>query len=223
MNANVMAMQAIFNNNIQRNQNFYNNMHNNANNLYIHNFNQTWNNMQPNIQLNNTNMNNMLNILSLINFPVLVPFHSQHPLVNCYTPDRAKQYGNWICDICGGSYTYNVPSFFCTACNFDACQKCFISLGAYQIVIYNYLMGSTVQPNEQFKNTSCINLKIHNHPMVKIKRERTHFSLDLKCNICIKNLHKDEEFFYCCLCNYCVCDFCYQSLKGNFGNFGNSF
>ena len=59
--------------------------------------------------------------------------------------------------------------------------------------------------------------------MVKIKRERTHFSLDLKCNICIKNLHKDEEFYYCCLCNYCVCDFCYQSLKGNFGNFGNSF
>jgi len=39
------------------------NMQNNPNNLYSYNFNQTWQNMQPQAKLINTNMNNMLNIL----------------------------------------------------------------------------------------------------------------------------------------------------------------
>ena len=92
-------------------QNFGNNMQNNQNNFYYNNFNYNLQNMQPQENLFDTNLNNMLNILSLINFPILVPYHAHHPLINCYTPDRAKQYGNWNCDICKNSYTYNVPSF----------------------------------------------------------------------------------------------------------------
>ena len=64
-NRNIEAMKTIFNNNINMNQNFYNNMQNYQNNLYFNNFNQTWTNMQVQAPVNNINMNNMLNILSL--------------------------------------------------------------------------------------------------------------------------------------------------------------
>ena len=197
-------MQNIFNQTMARNQQFYNNMQSNANgnDLYLNSFQQTWRNLQPNVAINNTNMNNMLNILSLINFPILVPYHAHHPLINCYTPDRAKQYGNWNCDICKNSYTYNVPS-----------QKCLLSLQAYQIVIHDYLNNVPIKPNEQFKNSHCINLKVHPHPIVNIQRENTHFTLDLKCNKCIKPLQKNEQFYYCTLCNYCVCHNCYKVLN----------
>ena len=108
---NVAVMQNIFEQ-TKNNQQIFSNMQSNVkgNNLYSNSFQQTWNNFQLNADINKTNMNNMLNILALINFPILVPYHSQHPLINCYTPDRAKQYGNWNCDICKNSYTYNVPS-----------------------------------------------------------------------------------------------------------------
>ena len=66
MNNNTEMMQKIFNNNIEKDQNFYNNMQNNPNNLYSYNFNQTWQNMQPQAKLINTNMNNMLNILLVV-------------------------------------------------------------------------------------------------------------------------------------------------------------
>ena len=106
---NVAVMQNIFEQ-TKNNQQIFSNMQSNVkgNNLYSNSFQQTWNNFQLNADINKTNMNNMLNILALINFPILVPYHSQHPLINCYTPDRAKQYGNWNCDICKNSYTYNV-------------------------------------------------------------------------------------------------------------------
>ena len=211
---NVAVIQNIFEQ-TKNNQQIFSNMQSNVkgNNLYSNSFQQTWNNFQLNADINKTNMNNMLNILALINFPILVPYHSQHPLINCYTPDRAKQYGNWNCDICKNSYTYNVPSFFCTACQFDLCQKCLLSLQAYQIVIHNYLNNVPIKPNEQFKNSHCINLKVHPHPIVNIQRENTHFTLDLKCNKCIKPLKKNEQFYYCTLCNYCVCHNCYKVLN----------
>ena len=158
MNSNIATMQNIFDQTMKRNQQFYNNMQSNANgnNLYLNNFNQTWRNFQPNIALNNTNMNNMINILSLINFPILVPYHGQHPLINCKTPNNAKQFGNWFCNSCSKSYTFNVPSFYCTACDFYLCQKCLLSLQAYQIVIYNYLSNLNINSNEQFKNRNYL-------------------------------------------------------------------
>ena len=57
-------MQNIFNQTMARNQQFYNNMQSNANgnDLYLNSFQQTWRNLQPNVAINNTNMNNMLNI-----------------------------------------------------------------------------------------------------------------------------------------------------------------
>ena len=225
MNSNIATMQNIFDQTMKRNQQFYNNMQSNANgnNLYLNNFNQTWRNFQPNIALNNTNMNNMINILSLINFPVLVPYHGQHPLINCKTPNNAKQFGTWFCGACSQNYAVNVPSFYCTACDYHLCQKCLLSLQAYQIVIYNYLSNMNINPNEKFINSKYTNLNIHEHPMINIQREKTHFYLNLKCNKCKKDLLKDELFYFCSLCNYCVCNKCYSTnnFYNNYNNFNN--
>ena len=191
-------------------QNLGNRMQNNQNIFYSNNFNHNLQNIQPQENLYDTNLNNMLNILSLINFPVIVPYHNEHPLVNCFTPDRMKIFKHWICDICNSSYTFNAPSFYCTACDFDLCQKCFLGLRASQIVIYNYSTGTLCQLNQKFNNYKKLNEKIHNHPMIKIIRERTHFTIDLKCNHCFKDFQRNDEFYYCSLCNYCVCNTCYN-------------
>ena len=63
----------------QMNQNI---MNMNPNTLYWQNFQQTFQNMQPNMNLVNTNFNNMTNILSLLNLPIVVPYHMNHPLIN---------------------------------------------------------------------------------------------------------------------------------------------
>ena len=63
---NVAVMQNIFEQ-TKNNQQIFSNMQSNVkgNNLYSNSFQQTWNNFQLNADINKTNMNNMLNILSL--------------------------------------------------------------------------------------------------------------------------------------------------------------
>ena len=103
-----------FNNQMAMNQMNQYMMAQSGNNLYAQNFQQTWQNMQQNVNLIETNFNNMSNILSLINLPVVVPYH-----INCKTPGRLEYSKFWICDNCRNSYSYNVPTFYCTACDYD--------------------------------------------------------------------------------------------------------
>ena len=64
-------------------------MNSSENSLYNQNINSTWKNMQ-NPSLNEINFNDRSNILSLINLPIVVPYHDNHPLINCKTPGRYK-------------------------------------------------------------------------------------------------------------------------------------
>ena len=211
--------------NFLNNMNVYNNKaamdqmnkfinHMSANNLYSQNIQQTMNNFQK-IKKNyiHTNFNNMTNILSLINLPIIVPYHAEHPLINCKTPGRVDEKFNfWECDACKAQYSYDVPTFFCTACDFDICQKCILGLGAFWIIIYNYNLGNLceTQINEESpyirKN---LEKKIHHHPIIKIIREPSYYENKTKCNLCFKDIQTDEEFYFCSLCNYCICLNCY--------------
>ena len=244
MNMNMNANNPInpINNQMAINQMNQYMMNQSGNNLYTQNFQQTWQNMQQNVNLIETNFNNMTNILSLINLPVVVPYHNQHPLINCKTPGRKDISQYWICNGCGKNYSYNVPTFYCTACDFDLCQKCLLSLSAFMIVIYNYNQ-SNIFESHQFLNISCykpnaffsiynynqsnidanppfINNEffkpnVHNHPIVRIIREPTYSPINLKCNKCFKDFQKEEAFYYCSLCNYCICISCYNILNLN--------
>ena len=184
------------------------------NNLYNQNIQSTWQNMQINTNMNllapnEINLNNMTNILSLINLPIVVPCHNQHPLINCKTPGRAEISKFWICNNCMGSYSYNVPSFYCTACDYDLCQRCFLCLSAFMIAVYNYQLGN-MYASQQFTNMSHYHQNIHNHPIVKIIKEPSFSEIQLKCNFCYKALLKNEAFHYCTLCNFCVCVNCFN-------------
>ena len=210
----------IYNDTSSMNQiNIYNNMsmsqlnqtinNMNPNSLYVQNFQQTWQNLQPKINLEETNFNNMTNILCLLNLPIVVPFHINHPLVNCKT-GRYKGNNHWICNNCGVRYSYSVPSFYCTACDYDFCQKCLLSLNSYLIVVYNYEKGdSKYYFDENFTKSEYYKPNIHNHPIVMIQREPCYLENKLKCNYCFKDLQKTELFYYCSLCNFCVCLNCY--------------
>ena len=179
------------------------------NNLYNQNIQSTWQNMQQNANLINQNLNDMQNILCLINLPVVVPCHNQHPLINCKTPGRAEISQSWKCNNCMNDYSYNVPSFYCTACDYDLCQKCLLNLSAFMIAVYNYQLGN-MYASQQFTNMSLYFPKIHNHPIVKIIKEPSFSEIQLKCNFCYKALLKNEAFHYCTLCNFCVCSNCFN-------------
>ena len=188
----------------------------NSNSLFSENIQQTMNNFEQNkkkyIQ---TNFNNMTNILSLINLPIIVPYHAEHPLINCKTPGRiSEKYNFWQCDSCKSQYSYDVLTFFCTACDFDICQKCILSLGAFWIIIYNYNLGnlSEAKIDEESSYTmKHLNKKIHHHPTIKIIREPSYYENKIRCNLCLKEIQKDENFYFCSLCNYSVCINCYNS------------
>jgi len=187
------------------------------------------NNPQPipnnqNMQVKNgliiTNCNDMSNILSLICLPIIIPFHI-HPLINCKTPGRVKPNTFWSCNNCKSNYSYDVPSFYCTACDYDLCQNCLLSLNASDITIYNYRkydilesqeLYDSINKSQKYLKSSYIN--IHKHPIMRILREPCYLDNYLKCNLCLKDLEIDEEIFYCSLCNFCVCENCY-SIKLN--------
>jgi hypothetical protein len=102
-----------------------NTMNLNQNSLYMMNFQKTWQNMQLTVKLLNVNFNNMSNILSLLNLPIIVPCHSQHPLIHCKTEGRKGTGTNWICNCCYTNYSYDVPTFYCTACDFICVKNVF--------------------------------------------------------------------------------------------------
>ena len=205
-NSNNNANFANFNNQSAMNQ-MTQYMNSSENSLYNQNIDSTWKNMQ-NPSLNEINFNDRSNILSLINLPIVVPYHAQHPLINCKTPGRYKGNNCWTCNNCLANYSYNVPTFYCTACDFDLCQKCLLGLNAFMIAIYNY-SKSNIYMNQQFKNVEYYKQNLHIHPIVRILREPTYTEVPLKCNMCLIDIQRDEEFYFCSLCNYCICMNCY--------------
>ena len=76
-------------------------------------------------------------LISRINSSIMIKFH-QHPLYSCFSPLRANSSQFWTCNYCGSKYNYTVPSFYCTACDYDLCQKCLIQCQLYEIIMYDY-------------------------------------------------------------------------------------
>ena len=70
--------------------------------------------------------------------------------------------------------------------------------------------------NEDFSKSQFYKPKIHNHPIVRIIREPCYFENKLKCNFCFKDIQKDEQLYYCTLCNYCICLNCYAKKDEKF-------
>ena len=211
-NINIQNENYLNNNGMQMNQ-----VNQNQFPLYFKMLQQTFQNMQPNMNPIDINFNNMGNLLSLINLPIIIPNHINHPLINCKTPGRDIGNNCWQCNNCLVVYSYSVPSFYCTSCDFDFCQKCLLNLKASDIAIYNYqLNNSLTYYTDDYSKSKHYKPNIHKHPIMRIIREPCFFENEIHCNLCYDNINQTDQFYYCSLCNYCICMKCYESKDEKF-------
>ena len=173
--------------------------------------------MNPNSGPFNINMkNNKNSLISIINNSIMVPKHP-HPLYSCFTPERSQQSQFWTCNNCFCKYTFQVPSFYCTACNYDMCQKCLYEHPFYKIEIYNYNQNEKFLLNNVNTNNANYKKNIHEHPMALILFEN-YFSEEfcIKCQKCKNFIKNTEAFYYCSLCNFNVCQNCFKSQLNDY-------
>ena len=141
-------------------------------------------------------------LLNRINSSIMIETHD-HPLYSCFTPNRANSSQCWTCNNCGYNYNFTVPSFYCTSCNYDLCQKCLIQFPLYKIHMYDYSKNEFLNFNITQGNN---NLNVHNHRLALIKIEN--YNLNSKyyihCRICRGNIANTDQFYYCSLCNFYV-------------------
>ena len=165
------------------------------------------------------NLNKMNNLLCLINMPIVIPQHPDHPLINCTTPGRIIINDKWKCNNCKIFYSIDVPSFYCTVCDYDLCQKCILNMRARDISVYNFQDDANLNYSlKDYSKSQFYKHDIHGHPIVKIKREPCFVENKLNCNFCTKILNETEEFYYCSFCNFCLCINCYNHKVNNFVN-----
>ena len=153
---------------------------------------------------------NNLSLISKINNSIMIPEHP-HPLYSCFTTERSKQVSFWLCDYCSCKYSFSVPSFYCTACDYDMCQKCLFQHPFYKIETYNYGQNEKFLLNNVNKNNKNYKLDIHEHIMALIQLENYNSEkYSIKCKKCRGYIENIESFYYCSLCNYYVCKKCFN-------------
>ena len=216
MNNQMSMMNNQMNNNMNNNMN--NQMNNNMNNVNyvspnLQKIQSTLSQIMPNSSLINIDFGNMNNtLLSLINSSIIVIDHP-HPLYCCLTPQKRQYSQFWTCSKCRCNYMLDVPSFYCTFCNIDLCQKCFLQYPVYQIELYNYrngnynfnnLMGNQNDPN--------LRMNIHKHPLKLIQIMNYNSQrYNINCMNCRNNIKNTDNFLYCSLCNFYVCTNCFMN------------
>ena len=156
-------------------------------------------------------------LLNKITASIMIEFH-EHPLFSCYTPQRARNFQFWSCNQCGCNYNYNVPSFYCTACDYDFCQKCLMQCKLFTIQMYDYSKREFINAN---MSQSQLNTNAHNHKMALIQIEN--YNQDdnyvIHCKSCKCDISNKAQFYYCSLCNFYICQNCFANPK----NFNSAF
>ena len=209
--------------------NMMQNMNMNMNNM---NMNMNMNNMNMNnMNMNNMNMNNInMNFVNnkmdysnksffpILNIPVLVKEKHNHPLLYCYTIERKNIFGEkarYICDGCSNPYSYNIPSFYCGACDYDLCTNCLLQLKLSDIQLYDgntFLLFCSTQNINNVQNSWKRSTPYHIHQLVLIKKENPDYYW--VCWACQKSYYNSEDVYYCNLCDYHLCKNCFN-IKNN--------
>ena len=173
--------------------------------------------MNNTMNFNNNTDNNKMSLLSLLNSSILVQNHA-HPLIYCYTLDRAKFGKSWRCNKCGSNYLHDKPSFYCVFCDFDVCELCIFQLKLCDIILYDYnynLFNQTPNNQNQIFNWQ-MSFNFHNHLLTLIKK--TNYNYKWGCNGCNQIYNNSESFYYCNLCNFHLCPYCMNKWKNNNNN-----
>ena len=170
------------------------------------------------MMINPINTNSMINIISLINSPIFIDAHI-HPLILCLTKARANCGTTWKCNKCSGVFSYDIPSFYCSFCDFDLCKKCLENYNVGNVFVYNYsnnnmYLNSMNNPPNLFQWQ--VNLPCHNHALTLIQKENKNFSWS--CKLCNNSYSNNESFFYCSLCDYILCQYCANKYPNTMNN-----
>ena len=194
----------------QNNNNFFNNQVPQGNNIGMI---MGDNNYQPPTQYNYSMINLKSDVNLLINritASIIIEDHP-HPIYCCFTPQRAENSQFWTCEKCQYKYGFNIPSFLCTACDYDICQNCIMKMPLFKIKFYNYSQGQNFSVNT---NPNHVNYKpnLHNHILTLIQLENyNNQQCFLHCRTCKGDIEYGEKFFYCSLCNFYACPNCFNN------------
>ena len=71
---------------------------------------------------------------TIIDSSVLIKSIHAHPLIQCITKKRPIFCWSWTCNKCDQRFEYSEPSFYCTFCDYDLCQKCFAEYKVNDII-----------------------------------------------------------------------------------------
>ena len=154
---------------------------------------------------NNNDINN--DIISLLNFPILIKTH-EHPLILCST----KRAEGWSCDVCSSSFKSYQPSFYCTFCDYDLCKNCLGNLRINEIKKYKVYL-SNFRNVKSFPKTIFnwqIQFPKHIHLLSSIKKTN---NCCWFCDDCKKEYNNNFFSYYCSLCDYDICEECYNKNK----------
>ena len=148
-------------------------------------------------------------LLLLINKPIIIGSHN-HPLIFCFTPERAKFGQNWVCNKCSSNYNYENASFYCTFCDFDVCENCLASYKLNEVDIYNSNNNQINIPALDNNFNWQTKLPLHEHFLTLIKRKSNNYSW--KCRNCSKIYNENDLSYYCSLCDYNICQNCHNYM-----------
>ncbi len=147
-------------------------------------------------------INNPSNLLSLINSPILIKDHN-HPLMYCLTIERGNHGQTWRCNKCGGVFLYSVPTFYCSFCDIDLCERCFCQYQISNIKLYysNTNLFNNINQLQVF-TWQCM-FPCHNHALTLI--QKVNKNNIWTCNFCNNLYRNNESFYYCTLCDFHLC------------------
>jgi hypothetical protein len=124
----------------------------------------------------------------------------EHPLVFMKT-NRL-----WTCSQCSKSNDIFEPSFCCTKCDYDICEKCMKNLSDEEKYPF---FGDGERKDYNIKK---INEDCHEHPLMYCLTSRTKIAMNWNCNLCNKHFGMDDWSFYCSVCDYDLCFDCYRKF-----------
>ena len=114
---------------------------------------------------------------------------------------------NWICNICRKSYDNDIPTYYCSKCDYDVCKNCMENRSDEP----KYPLEDDGD-RESYK-IKIINNDCHKHPLIySITSRDAEKETTWRCNKCGKMHENNEWSFYCFFCDYDLCYDCYCDL-----------
>lgn len=106
---------------------------------------------------------------------------------------------DWMCKICRCYFLRSEPTYYCSICDFDVCNRCIGFNKKYSLEEFYH---------EQTQLKSYI-FPCHEHKMIYCRTSRDkNRDTTWICNLCFKTYQNKIWSFYCTNCDYDICLFC---------------